>query len=428
MTAIHGGAAASSGSLGRRSRTPDAGSVPDGILRCDVGDSLGWRAPGLAFACPRTLDSTLSGSATESRGVSTAYETLLEAALQHVRELQSEGVAFLPVQRETLAGLKRRGVTRSDVSVRTTAASPGKTPLGVGIGRTPGPTLTAGPASFRSVTPLSAASPDRTPMPAAAPPSASAVGSASGSVASLDPTGSGVAASRLSGEVGGVGGVGGGMTGVDRVTAMSALREQAMVCVQCPHLAKARTQVVFGVGSLEAELMFVGEAPGADEDRVGEPFVGRAGQLLTKIIGAMGYTRETVYIANILKCRPDLPPGGRGNRAPRPEEMDTCKPFLMRQIEIIRPKVMVALGNTAVQGLLGVHSTMGSVRGRWQHYRGIPVMPTYHPSYLVRSEDGPDRGYGEKRKTWLDMLLVLERLGRPVTEKMRGYFVRTPGG
>ncbi len=208
---------------------------------------------------------------------------------------------------------------------------------------------------------------------------------------------------------------------------MNDLRQRALACQKCPHLARSRTQVVFGVGSIEAELMFVGEAPGAEEDRKGEPFVGPAGQLLTKIIGAMGYSRETVYIANILKCRPDMPAGSRGNRAPKPEEMDTCKPYLLSQIDLIRPKVIVALGLTSVTGLLGNRGTMGSVRGRWFELRGIPVMPTFHPSYLLRSEDQADRGFGEKRKTWEDMLLVLERLGRPITEKMRGYFQRAPG-
>lgn len=207
---------------------------------------------------------------------------------------------------------------------------------------------------------------------------------------------------------------------------MEAIRVRALACQKCPNLVRSRSQVVFGVGSVEAELMFVGEAPGAEEDRQGEPFVGPAGQLLTRVIGAMGYSRQTVYIANILKCRPDLPPGSRGNRAPRPDEMDTCKPYLLSQVEIIRPKVIVALGLTAVQGLLGLKTTMGSIRGRWQTFRGIPVMPTFHPSYLLRSEDGPDRGFAEKRKTWEDMLLVLEKLGQPVTDKMRGYFLRPP--
>jgi DNA polymerase len=184
--------------------------------------------------------------------------------------------------------------------------------------------------------------------------------------------------------------------------------------------------VVFGVGSVQAELMFIGEAPGMDEDHQGEPFVGRAGQLLTRIIQAMGYTRESVYIANILKCRPDTPPGASGNRPPTPTEMEQCRPYLLRQIDIVQPKVMVALGLSAVQGLLGVKTTMSSVRGRWQTFQNIALMPTFHPSYLLRAEDGPDKGHTEKRKTWEDMLMVLERLQRPITDKMRGYFLR-PG-
>lgn len=215
----------------------------------------------------------------------------------------------------------------------------------------------------------------------------------------------------------------------EKAVAMQAIRERALVCQKCPHLVRTRTQVVFGVGSLEAEVMFVGEAPGAEEDRQGEPFVGPAGQLLTRIIQAMGYTRETVYIGNILKCRPDTPGAKWGNRAPRPEEMETCKPYLFSQVEIIRPRVLVALGGTAVQGLLGLSTTLGAVRGRWHHFRGIPVMPTYHPSYLLRSEDAADKGFSEKRKTWEDMLKVLEKVERPITAKMRGYFLKpTPGG
>lgn len=210
----------------------------------------------------------------------------------------------------------------------------------------------------------------------------------------------------------------------DKASALARLRTEALACVRCPHLVASRKQVVFGVGSAEATLMFVGEAPGADEDRLGEPFVGRAGQLLTRIITAMGTSRDQVYIANILKCRPNLPPGGHGNRPPQPQEMETCIPYLIRQIEIIRPKVLVALGGTAAKGLLGQGVSISSVRGRWQNFRGTPVMPTFHPAYLLRAEEGPDKGITEKRKTWEDMLQVLERLEWPVTDRMRGYFTR----
>jgi uracil-DNA glycosylase len=198
---------------------------------------------------------------------------------------------------------------------------------------------------------------------------------------------------------------------------LETLREAALVCVKCPHLVRSRTQVVFGVGNPTAELMFVGEAPGAEEDARGEPFVGRAGQLLTKIIEAMGFRRADVYIANVLKCRPDMPVGLSGNRKPKPEEMRTCLPWLEKQIESIKPCVMVALGATAVEGLFGATTAVSRARGRWLNFRGIPVMTTYHPAYLLRNAS-----ISEKRKVWEDMLQVLERLGKPISDKQRRFF------
>jgi len=196
------------------------------------------------------------------------------------------------------------------------------------------------------------------------------------------------------------------------------VRERVRVCTKCPHLASSRTQTVFGVGNPDAELMFIGEAPGVDEDKQGEPFVGRAGQLLTRIIETMGLAREEVYIANILKCRPDTSPGSFGNRPPTPREMQTCRPYLVEQIDIIRPKVLVALGAVAVEGLLGTRGTMRELRGRWHSYNGTPLMITYHPAYLLRNQ-----APSEKRKVWEDMLQVLERLEKPITEKQRSYFL-----
>ena len=192
--------------------------------------------------------------------------------------------------------------------------------------------------------------------------------------------------------------------------------------MKCPHLVRSRTQVVFGVGNPKAELMFIGEAPGADEDAQGEPFVGRAGQLLTKIIQAMGFRREDVYIANVLKCRPDMPASVSGNRKPTPEEMRTCLPWLEKQIDLIKPRVMVALGATAVEGLLGATTPVSKVRGRWLDFHGIPVMATYHPAYLLRNQS-----ISEKRKVWEDMLQVLERLGKSITEKQRKFFTKNEG-
>ncbi|MEI8235233.1 MAG: uracil-DNA glycosylase [Verrucomicrobiota bacterium] len=200
---------------------------------------------------------------------------------------------------------------------------------------------------------------------------------------------------------------------------LAALRERLLPCARCPQLAGTRSHVVFGVGNPEAELMFVGEAPGADEDAQGEPFVGRAGQLLTKIIQAMGFQREDVYIANVLKCRPDMPPGSTGNRKPSPEEMAVCLPYLIEQINIIRPRCLVALGSTAMEGLMGEPVVMRAVRGHWHTFKGIPLMATYHPAYLLRNQS-----LSEKRKVWEDMLLVLEKLGRPITAKQRGYFLQ----
>ncbi|GAB4240391.1 MAG: hypothetical protein OHK005_02550 [Candidatus Methylacidiphilales bacterium] len=207
----------------------------------------------------------------------------------------------------------------------------------------------------------------------------------------------------------------------EKVRELADLQERALACVKCPHLVRFRSSVVFGEGDPDAAIMFVGEAPGADEDETGHPFVGAAGQLLTKMIGAMGLKREQVYIANVLKCRPDMPSRSMsGNRKPTAREMATCLPYVASQIEIIRPQVIVALGATAVEGLLGQPKVViGAIRSRWQSFRGIPVMPTYHPAYLLRNQS-----MGEKRKVWEDLLAVMERVGLPISEKQRSYFLR----
>jgi DNA polymerase len=199
---------------------------------------------------------------------------------------------------------------------------------------------------------------------------------------------------------------------------LATVRERVAACTKCAHLACSRTQTVFGVGNPNADLMFIGEAPGADEDQQGEPFVGRAGQLLTRILKAMNFAREDVYIANILKCRPDIPAGSFGNRPPTPKEMQTCRPYLVEQIDIIQPRVLVALGAVAVEGLLGTRAAMRELRGRWHIYNSIPLMITYHPAYLLRNQ-----APSEKRKVWEDMLQVLERLERPISERQRNYFL-----
>ena len=208
-------------------------------------------------------------------------------------------------------------------------------------------------------------------------------------------------------------------TGATKLERIEQLRAAVAPCAKCPHLARTRTQTVFGVGDIDARIMFVGEAPGADEDRRGEPFVGLAGQLLTKIIETMGVKRSDVFIANVLKCRPDMPPGASGNRRPSAAEMQTCLPYLRAQIEIIKPAVLVALGSVAMEGLLGAVEPMARLRGRWHEFQGIPLMATYHPAYLLRNQS-----LTEKRKVWEDILMVMERVGLPISEKQRGYFLK----
>ena len=199
------------------------------------------------------------------------------------------------------------------------------------------------------------------------------------------------------------------------------LRDRVLQCPVCREHVRldAGKQVVFGVGNLDAKIFFCGEAPGADEEVQGEPFVGKAGQLLTKIIQAMGLRREDVYIGNIMNWRPEMPNRASGNRPPTPEEMRFCLPYLHAQVEIVKPQVIVALGNTAVTGLLGPdpQRRMGTIRGTWMEFAGIPMLPTYHPSYLLRYAS-----MKTKRQVWEDMLHVMEKVGLPISEKQRGYF------
>lgn len=193
---------------------------------------------------------------------------------------------------------------------------------------------------------------------------------------------------------------------------------------ECIAQVRPGKKVVVGVGNLDATIMFVGEAPGAEEEIQGEPFVGPAGQLLNRMIRGMGLERGEVYIGNIMNWRPAVPtPEGQsqvGNRPPTAEEMACCLPFLRGQISIVKPKVLVALGATAAKGLIGADAvpTLGSVKGKWHDFGGTPLMITYHPSYLLRSNSNR-----AKRSVWEDLLLVMERVGIPVSEKQRGYFL-----
>jgi DNA polymerase len=204
----------------------------------------------------------------------------------------------------------------------------------------------------------------------------------------------------------------------DKQTRWEYLRDVVLSSPVCNAHLRPGKQIVFGVGNLNADIFFCGEAPGADEETQGEPFVGPAGQLLNRMIVAMGLRREDVYIGNILNWRPEMP-SESGNRQPTPEERELCLPFLRAQVEIVQPKVIVALGTTATYGLLGNNPQfrLGNVRGTWQEFQKIPLMVTYHPSYLLR-HPYPNA----KRIVWEDFLKVMEKIGLPISEKQREYF------
>ena len=183
----------------------------------------------------------------------------------------------------------------------------------------------------------------------------------------------------------------------DKPAALQLIREEIGDCTRC-RLHKGRTNLVFGVGNVNADIMFVGEGPGADEDAQGEPFVGRAGQLLNNMIAAMGLRREEVYIANVVKCRPP------GNRTPEKDECDICSPFLLRQIEVIQPKVIVALGAVAAKNLLAMNDSMANLRGRWYDFKSSKLLVTYHPAYLLRDPR-------QKKEAWKDLQMAMKYLG-----------------
>jgi uracil-DNA glycosylase family 4 len=304
--------------------------------------------------------------------MSSAYDQLLDASIRHLENLQARGARHVAVAPETLRAL----TLPPSASTGSAALNPSRPPV------------SAPPARVVSKTPVIPMPPIRTAAPAVAAPVA-----APAPVISGDPA---------------------------KVAAFAELRTRVLACVKCPNLATSRKSVVFGVGNIDSPLMFVGEAPGADEDEQGEPFVGKAGQLLTKIIETMALKRGDVYIANILKCRPDTPGQAAGNRKPTSDEMATCLPYLHEQIDLIKPRVLVALGATAVEGLLGKTVGITKLRGNWQTYRGIPLMPTYHPAYLLRNQ-----ALSEKRRVWEDMLQVMEKLELPITERQRNFFTKS---
>lgn len=297
-----------------------------------------------------------------------AYRRLLDATLLHLEGLKDLGITHVPIRPESLAALQSVSPPRTTPAPRAHSATPSATPSATRASR-PAPT------------------PEPLPEPLPVPPRPTLFVSPP-----LSPG--------------------------ERIAALAALETRALACTRCPALVASRKQVVFGTGNPQARILFVGEAPGAEEDQLGQPFVGAAGELLTRILTAMELGRDQVYIANVLKCRPDTPGQLSGNRKPTHAEMGTCLPYLQEQIEIIRPAVLVALGGSAIEGLLGRSpGYVTQIRGKWLDFHGIPIMPTFHPAYLLRTQSALD-----KRRVWEDMLAVMERLGLPVSARQRGYF------
>ena len=332
--------------------------------------------------------------------MSSAYSQLLDATIAHLENLKGRGISWVPVRRETLlsmgsAPLKGAFQPRPlEVGKSTRAAilAAPRSSMTFESSTVPSARASVVPTAVRSEAALS-----RWSMAAVGKPVASSNSKSSSASVALP--------ASLSLEA--------------RVSAMAELQAQVLGCSRCSHLAASRHSVVFGVGDIQSRILFVGEAPGIEEDLRGQPFVGPAGDLFSKILTAMGLSRDSVYITNLLKCRPDTPGEAAGNRKPRPEEMVSCFPWLDRQIDLVQPQVLVALGASAAQGLLGKGTAaITQLRGSWQNYRGIPLMPTYHPAYLLQNQ-----ALSEKRKVWEDMLQVLERASYPITSKQRAYFL-----
>ncbi|QTN32603.1 uracil-DNA glycosylase [Akkermansiaceae bacterium] len=209
------------------------------------------------------------------------------------------------------------------------------------------------------------------------------------------------------------------VSGGSKAEQLTALRGQAENWAPARSLGTLRDKMVFATGSPDADIMLVGEAPGHNEEKEGEPFVGPAGQKLNDILKAMGLRRENVYISNLVKFRPALPRQTTNNRKPSAEEMAACLPLVLAEISVVQPKLIIALGGTAAEGLIGLEGTVGSMRGKWHEVCGIPARVTYHPSYLLQSGGSND----VKRALWEDMLAAMGMLGMPISEKQKGYFL-----
>lgn len=312
---------------------------------------------------------------------------VLQAISDELLRLRAEGETSVPVSEQTMVALRAMVRSRAEATASRSDDTPAASPP---------PQL---PDARRAPTPTSVApayvAPKISPPVAAAAPAAKALPPPP--VVAL-PEG-------------------------DKATRWNALRDAATSDPVCLANVRPGKKAVLGVGALDARIFFVGEAPGAEEEIAGEPFVGPAGQLLTKMIVAMGLAREQVYIGNIMCWRPQLPtPEGAeqiGNRPPTAEEMAYCLPYLRASINIVQPELIVALGGTAAQGLLGEKfTTLAGVRSQWHDFAGKPLMVTYHPSYLLRSGS-----MKSKRAVWEDLLLVMQRAGLPISDRQRGYFL-----
>jgi DNA polymerase len=303
---------------------------------------------------------------------------VLQAISEELLRLRAEGETSVPVSEETMVALRKMVRSRAEAAPASAAAAVTETRRELAA-------ISAAPAYV---------APKISPPVAAAP------------VAKALPPPPVVA-----------------LPGGDKAARWHALRDAATTDPVCLANVRPGKKAVLGVGSLDARIFFVGEAPGAEEEIAGEPFVGPAGQLLSKMIVAMGLAREQVYIGNIMCWRPQLPtPEGAeqiGNRPPSAEEMAYCLPYLRASIDIVQPELIVALGGTAAQGLLGAKfTTLGAARSQWHEFAGKPMMVTYHPSYLLRSASNKS-----KRAVWEDLLQVMQRAGLPISDRQRGFFL-----
>ncbi len=323
--------------------------------------------------------------------MSANYHILLEATIVHLEQLRSQGVNSVAVSSEVLTALASKHLP----SVALPLA----------------PRLTNNTLPSPALLSLSPTTSHPSPNSLNPTPPVKPLGSSSRWAKALDSNPpSAVSSDRIS-QIQSI---------VNKSAAFDNLRQQILSCILCPNLVSTRASVVVGTGSMEAKIMFIGEAPDLLDDRVGLPFGGEPGEMLTRILTAMGLNREAVFITHILKCRPDTQLGDSGNRKPKLDEIARCLPWLAAQVKIIQPQVIVALGSTATEALLNRSSVdLARLRGQWQDFEGIPVMPTFHPAYLIRAET-----ITNKRLAWEDMLLVLEKAGYPTTSKQKGFFLQ----